>query len=280
MISYAAPLPIGNAVRVLLAPAAGATRWRLLRKASAIFTDENDAAATVIYDGSDETNILDTGSLTNGTSYFYCSFELVGATWTPSAVVSISPTTAYDLGGPDVLTLLRERIALGLAAAVAAGTLQPESGAIQVLTAPPLFEGTKWPVVSVHLQNDAPLDRAIGEEIVADKFDAIAGEWDESEGWISSVAIQIVAWAQNPDERIDLRKAIKNIVIGNLPVFDAAGMDLITLSQTDAEDFESYAAPVYQAISNFNCVAPQILSATVAPINDVTIDGIDAAEAA
>ncbi|HCE08546.1 MAG TPA: hypothetical protein DEQ40_08090 [Oxalobacteraceae bacterium] len=272
MISYAEPLPIGNAVRVLLAPATGATGWKLLRKVSGAFSGPTDPAAAVIYDGSDETNILDTGALTNGTPYYYCSFELVGAAWSASTVVSITPATLYNLGGPDTLSLVRDRLELGLRAAVAAGILTHDNGYVPVLTAPPLYENTKWPVVSVHLQNDAPMERGIGEEVVPDRFDAANADWDTSEGWLSGVTIQIIGWSLNPDERIALRKAIKNIVIGNFQVFDAAGMDLITLQQSDIEDFESYAAPVYQTCRNFNCIAPNILTSTLPPITDVTVD--------
>jgi hypothetical protein len=272
MISYAEPLPIGNAVRVLLAPATGATQWRLLRKLTDDISGPDDAGAAVIYDGSGETSILDTAALANGTPYFYADYSLVGADWIVGTPVSITPATTYGLGGPDTLTLVRDRISLGLKAAVAAGILKHDTGKIPVYTAPPLFEGTKWPVVSVHLQSDAPMERGIGEMVVSDVFDSSDAKWDSSEGWMAGVGIQIIGWCLNPDERIALRLAIKNIIIGNLPVFDAAGMDLITLSQSDIEDFDSYASPIYQTVGNFNCIAPSVVSTTTPPITDVTVD--------
>lgn len=274
MISYSAPLAIGNAIRLILAPAVGATQWRLLRKTVNTFTGETDPAAAVIYDGSQTTSLVDTQTLINGTTYYYTSFELVSGVWQATAIVSVTPATTYGLGGPDPLSVVRDRLESGLKAAVAAGVLSHDSGAIPVYTAPPLFEETRWPIVSVHLQSDAPGQRALGEDMAEDVFDAASGDWLESEGWLSQVRIQIIGWCLNPDTRIALRQVIKNVIIGNLPVFDSFGMVLVTLSQNDMEDFENYSAPVYQVMGDFGCMAPSVLSETVGPVSGVTVEAV------
>lgn len=272
------PLPIGNAIRVLMSPSQGVTEWKLLRNTTGTFTGENDANSVVLFDGNDDTSVVDVGAdlaspigLVNGTAYSYCAFEFDGEVWSASPVVAGTPQTIYGLGGPDPLSFLRNRLAAGLAAAVAAQTLTPESGSIKVLTAPPLFTETKWPVVTVHLQSDAPGVRGIGEIDAPGEFNLDDQDWTDGEGWLADVRIQIIGWSINPDERIALRQAVKNIIIGNLPVFDSVGMVQIAFSQSDVEDFESYNAPVYQTIGQFSCLAPAIVTATSQPITDVTV---------
>lgn len=138
-------------------------------------------------------------------------------------------------------------------------------------TAPPLFDETTFPVVTIHCTQDASGERAIGENMLGEQFDALADEWDISEGWLSRWDIQIIGWALNPDARIALRKVLKAIVIGNLPVFDAAGMVQVDFSQGDAEDFESFAAPVYQTMGRLTCMAPSAVVATDDPIREVDL---------
>jgi hypothetical protein len=253
---------------------------RVLRKLADTFTGYNDPNAFVVYAGL-EGFALDFESLSNGTPYFYHSYSYDGSAWTdgdPGGSSTATPAATNAETGPDPLSLVRDRLAVGLAAEVAAGNLSPQSGLIQVLTAPPLFESTSWPLVTVHLRSDAPEVRGIGELDVPDYFDPVTGSWNISEGWLAAVQLDIIGWVvANPDERIALRKAIKKILQGNLPVFDQAGMVLIQFSATDVEDFESYASPVYQTVYSFSCLAPSLTSAaTTATVADVTVTAIAA----
>lgn len=275
MIAFIAPLPIGNAVRVLLSPPQGTVKARLLRKVTDDISSHDDASAAVIYEGS-ETSIVDTTALVNGQTYFYKEFDLspLGA-WSTSASLSATPSTDYGIFGPDALSVVRDRLAAGLKAAVLAGKLTHKNGSIPCLTAPPLYENTAWPVVTVHLQSDAPEIRGIGEEVQADDFDIDTLAWDVSEGWISRVNIQIAAWALNPDERIALRQSIKAVIIANLPIFDSFGIVNVEITQSDVEDFESYNAPVYQSITNFSCLAPSVVQSSVNTVlADVVVSGV------
>lgn len=271
MIQMIQPLSVGNSLRVYLSPPAGSVEWRVLRKTSDTFTDQNDPNAFLVYEGSENT-VVDYQNLSNDTTYYYRAFYFNGTVWTASATATGVPATTYSDISIDALSIVRDRIDYGLQAEVAKGTIvPPKYGAIEVLTAPPIFEDTRWPVVTVHLQNEGPQVRAIGEMIESDLFDAIAGNWTEHEGWLASVQIAVVAYSLNPDERIELRKALRRIVVANLPVFDSAGMVQIEFSQQDTEDFQAYNAPVYFSMGTLTCLAPVRVTDQVAPITDVSL---------
>jgi hypothetical protein len=263
-------VPVGNAIRVFFVPPAGATRWRLLRKTADTFSGQDDPAAIVVYDGNDETVILDWTGLLNGTPYFYNLYSFVDPAWLASGTKSTSALATDSDASVDVLSVVRERIDLGLQVEVARGKLQHKDGRIPVLTAPPLYENTNWPVVTVHVNSDASSERGLGEIISNDVYNDDE-EWESAEGWLSRWSIGIQGWSLNPDERIALRKAIKRVVIGNLSVFDNAGMLQIDLSQQDAEEFERYSAPVYQTVGTLTCLAPSLNSDVSPAILDVEV---------
>lgn len=270
MISFAVPLPIGNAVRILWAPPVGTLRTRLLRKLTDDIADQTDANALVAFEGAD-TSFVDVQALTNGTSYFYRAFYFDGQAWTGSPSVSATPAATATVAYADPLVLVRDRLAAGLKIEVQAGRLVHDTGAIPCLTAPPAYEGVKFPIVTVHLRQDAPSVRAVGELAFPDFFDDVAGHWVAAEGWLSQTSLDVVCWALNPDERIALRQAVKKVIAGNLPVFDQAGMVQIEFSQTDVEDFESYGAPVYQTINSLSCLAPVLVTAVETVIDVVSV---------
>lgn len=263
-------VPVGNAIRVFFVPPSGATRWRLLRKTADTFSGQDDPAAIVVYDGKDEIVTLDWTGLLNGTPYFYRLYSFVDPAWIASETKSASALATDSDASVDVLSVVRERIDLGLQVEVARGKLQHKDGRIPVLTAPPLYENTNWPVVTVHVNSDASSERGLGEIISNDVYNDDE-EWESAEGWLSRWSIGIQGWSLNPDERIALRKAIKRVVIGNLSVFDDAGMVQIDLSQQDAEEFERYSAPVYQTVGTLTCLAPSLNSAPEIAIGEIQV---------
>lgn len=275
MISFASSLPIGHAVRVLLAPPAGTVRFVLLRKTSNSFTGWNDPAAGVVLD-SDQTGLgstaaVDTNGLTNGTAYFYAEFSTVDrATWIESSVVSVTPASAYETGGPDYMALIRDRIELALNASLPA-FLPNHRGKLQVLTSPPQYDNANWPVVTIHLNSDSNSDDAIGQTIAAGTYDSIGHTWLESDGWLSQFNVQVIGWSVNPDQRIQLRKLIKAAVLGNVAVFNDAGIIDMTLSISDLDDFESYSAPVHQAVATIGGIAPFTVGATEPEVTSVIV---------
>lgn len=266
MISLIQPVAAGNALRVFLQPPAGAVWWRLLRRVDDAFAGESDPDALLVYEGVDKST-LDIAQLVNGTLYYYRPYYRVGGGWVPGTTVTATPNATYEGVGEDVLSLVRERLDLGLQTELARGVLTHERGHIPVLTAPPIFEDVVWPIVTVHLSNDGPAERAVGELIGVDEFDG--HDWFEKEGWLARTQLAIMGWSLNPDERIDLRKALRRIVQANLPIFDFAGMVEIEFSQQDTEDFSSYGAPVYQVLCTFSCLSPVQVGAKVGAIEEV-----------
>jgi hypothetical protein len=270
MISLIQTLPIGNALRVFLNPPAGASQWKLLRNTVNTFTGHNDPAAAVVLDTESLRQVLDRSGLANGTTYYYKPYSLTGAVWTGHDSVAAVPEASLLDASIDALSIVRERIEMGMQAEITAGRLKHNYNRIPVLTAPPLFEDTRWPVITVHLDDDSPAEHGIGMELVPDQSDG--DDVTEFEGYLSSVRLNIVAWSLNPDERAILRKALKRVVLGNAQVFDDAGMTNIVTAFTDTEDFQSFSAPVYQSLCRLSCLAPSAVSGSIGTIDEVDVE--------
>ncbi|MFM0165764.1 hypothetical protein PQR39_35710 [Paraburkholderia sediminicola] len=274
-VNQAIPLPVGNALKVFMAPESGAVQWRLMRNTTGTFAGPTDPASMAIYTGDQSTYVVDVFALTNGVAYSYCLFStLDGENWTASDVFTGTPNAVYADQTVDVLTVIRDRMAAGLAVEVLRKTLTPTTGQIPVLNAPPAFEDTRWPMVSVHVTSDGPAERAIGEAIGSDDWDPEAGMWKEGEGWLSHAVLAVAGWSKNADERIALRKAIRRLMIANLPVFDALGMVRVDLNQSD-QDYVSgeYPAPVFTTVCSFSCLAPAYVTDEVGVFTEITVDG-------
>ncbi len=269
MINLIQALPVGNALRIYLTPITGAIQWRLLRRTDNNFVNENDPGAALIVDTTGDKVVLDTQNLVNGTLYYYRAYYYDGSTWASSASMTATSAATYESGDVDVLSVLLDRLTLGLAEEVSQSRLFPNSGKIKVVNAPPQFEDTKFPVVTVHIDQDAPGERFVGEVVADDVFTNNA--WTEAEGWLARWSLSILGWCMNPDERIALRKAIKRVLLANLPVFDGLGMDLVEFDFSDSEDLTSYPAPIYQVITKFTCLAPAYVTAVTSAISDVQL---------
>lgn len=253
------PLYIGNAIRLFLEPPAGATEWKVLRKGSNTFTGHDDGAALLAYRGADRV-IDDITGLQNEVLQFYCPFYTSdgGATWTAGAVASGTARATYEEQTTDVLDKLRERLEAGLLIEVQRGNFMTDLGYVQVYTAAPSLErDLRMPLVTLHLEDESPAERGIGESVAQDEFNAIGYDWDDSEGYIANVSVVVVGWSLNSDERIELRKAIRRIIVGNFPVFEGLGWALPSLRQQDNDAINGeFPAQIYQVISTFSCLAP------------------------
>jgi hypothetical protein len=265
MISFLQALAAGNAVSVILQPPQGALKWSVLRKTTNDIAGLSDPAATLVYTGSDK-YFVDTSGLINGLTYFYEPFYYDGKQWSAGAIASVVPQCSFEFIQTDVQTFLRDRIAAGLAAAVARQAIFPQSGAIPVLTASPVFEDVSFPVVTVHLQSDGSSERAVGEAIGADVDDETLGQF---EGWLSRYQLAIAISSLSSDERITLRNLVKSIVQANLQIFESVGMELIDLQFSDQEDFTTYNVPMFQSLGAFSCVAPASIQAAVPSIEAI-----------
>lgn len=272
MITMIQNLYVGNALRLFLEPAIGATAWRILRKGSDSFSGEADPSALLVYEG-DETVVVDSESLPNEVMAFYRPYYFVGSAWVAGPTSSGTPTASYQDYSTDVLSFMRDRIERGLLVEVQRENLSNDLGYIQVYTAPPSLErDLRFPLVTVHLDSESPGVRGIGENISGDEFDSIGFDWNESEGWLAQVQLSIVGWSLNSDERIELRKALRRIVIANLPVLDSKGIIDVSLSQQDVDAVNGeYGAPIYQVVSTFSCMAPVRVGGREEPITEVIL---------
>ncbi len=272
MISMIQNLHIGNALRLFLQPPDDAISWRVLRKAADTFTGPTDAGAIVAYEGN-EPIFTDVESLQNEQMAFYRPYYTVdGATWTAGETNYGTPTADYVDNSPDVLGMLRDRLEAGLLVECQRGNFLPELGYIQVFTAPPSLErDLRLPLVTVHLESEEPGERGIGETIGGDELDITGIGWDEDQSWLSSVQITVIGWSSNSDERIELRKALRRIIMGNLEVFASKCIQQISFSQHDIDAVNGeYPAPMYQCMNNFSCVSPVHVGGPVGVIENVT----------
>jgi len=272
MITTVQPLYAGNAVRVFVAPPAGSLVWRVLRKTTSSFSGHDDAGAFLAYQGSDVV-FLDISGLANDVLYYWAVYYTAdNVTWVAGNVVGGTPTATYQDHTTDVMSNMRERIEAGLRVECDRGHFQTELGYIQVYTAPPSIEqGLRFPLVTIHLEMEDSADRALGESISGDEFDAIGFSWEESEGWLASVRLMIIGWSLNSDERIELRKAIRRLVVANMSVFDSYGWIKPNLSQQDVDAINGeYPSPIYQVMNTFSCQAPVRVGGDVPAISTVT----------
>ena len=281
MIRYALSLPAGNAVRIGVAPPAGALQVRVLRKTENVWLpdsnsaapDDPDAFVVVDAEGADRLSVLDMRDLENGTAYFYKAFYRRGLAWSSTAVISATPLCTFETVGPDVLVLLRDRLSDGLAAMVARGILAPKEGYIPVLLSPPVADETPYPVVTLHLDSDVSGERAIGEDL-GSEFDG--AEWVETVGWLARVKVDFVVWSLNGDERSQMRRAVRGVLQANLGILESAGCTQIDLDLRHMEDMETYSAPVFEVVGSLSCVALAAVDLQVSAVRDVAVQVIQA----
>lgn len=272
------PLHVGNALRLHLQPPAGALRWRVLRRADANFAgpDQSDIdGALIVYEGN-EPVFLDTAYLINGAQAFYQAFyftTLAPAPFVASNIASGTPAATYEEKTDDPLSYIRERLELGLKVEVDRQTLTHELGYIPVFNAAPALEqDMRFPLVTVHLESDDAAERGIGETIGVDVFDAVGDMWEEAEGWLANVRITVIGWALNADARIALRRALKRLMIANLPVFAAKGWQQVEFGQQDIDSIDGeFPVPMFQVLGNFTCLAPVVVGGKVAPVHEVEV---------
>lgn len=273
-ITQIQPLHIGNAIRLFLTPPAGAVAWRVLKMGSDAFGGPDDLDSAVIAYEGDEDVIVDAKDLLNEHKVFYRPFyRMADRSWQVGTTVHATPAATYEDHSTDVLSVVRQRLEEGLLVEVQREKLIAEYGYVQVFTAPPALEqNLRFPLVTITLEDESPNYRGIGDDISGDEFDAVGFDWFDSEGWLADVRLSIIGWSLNSDERIALRKAIRRIIIANLPVFSSLGMDLVNLTMNDVDALNGeYDANIYQVMGTFTCVAPVRVGGSVEPIKQVTL---------
>jgi hypothetical protein len=274
MIQIAQAMPCGNAAALLIRPVPGASGWRLLRRTDDEFTDEDDGLVVESGDDDDAGTVVDTDNLINGTTYYYLCFCRFEDTWAASGgfhTVVPHYEDQPDFHSPDPAAFVRLRLDLGLAGELALGRISHSKGRVPVLSAPPQIDQVPLPLVTVMLESRGSEVRAVGEEIIPDIFDAGDDLWSEHEGWLDRSRLQIIVWSLNPDERKALRDAVQRVLMLNLPLFDHANFTQIDLNESEQADFQSFNAPVYQAVFDFSCLHPSIVRGRVLPIRHTEV---------
>ena len=103
MVVAVNPLPIGNALRITLAPPAGSKLWNLLRNTTGEFAGPDDPGATLVAQ-SNERVLYDAIGLANGTEYFYTAYYWDGTQFNADPIVaSGTPGANYFDDSTDAL---------------------------------------------------------------------------------------------------------------------------------------------------------------------------------
>lgn len=276
IIQYLEPLACGNAARLILKPAAGEVRWRVLRKESGDFTGHDDPAAFLVYDG-DYHSFTDSRLLVNGVTYHYAAFaKLANGEWAAPHILPCVPEANFVDVSTDAQEFVRERIDAALSTMIARGQIRISKPSIPVLSIPFYNQGTELPVVTVLFDQGGSSERALGEQVGPDVMgDGAALEY---QGWFSRVTLEISLWSLNAQERNTLRRALEAAIATNLDVFGDYGLDLFEVqSVRDTEDTSSMNSPIYQTIMQVSCQVAVAVSEEFGLIEDVVVRGINMA---
>ena len=271
-ISMIRPAYAGNAIRIYLSVPEGTERWRLLRRTDESFAGPEDPAAALVYDGDEEQwNILDDSILRNGVTYFYRLYLLKEGEWVEDGTASAESSFSAIDGGDDPQMFMRDRLDFGLNELVKAKKLTHRNGRIPVMIAPPTFDGTVFPVVVVQFSSGSSQEYSIGNDL-GSALTKDGRQWQIDEGWLSKVQLTIAAWSMNPDERIQLRRAVEFIILSNLGIFERNGMTNLEIQQSDTEDYHSYNAPMYQSITTATCLSSRYVGHTEDRIKGISLE--------
>ena len=268
LINLAQPIGCGNAVRLVVQPRSGETRWRILRNETGTFPDAFDPASFLVHDGCDRF-LTDARLLVNGVAYHYAVFgEMSPGVWSAPALTVVTPGANFKDISPDAQEIVRERIDGALQSMIQRGKLRLSKPAIPVMSIPFYQQGTDLPVVTVLYGNGSSAVRGLGE-MVAQDVQTDEG-WIGSQGWHSAVTLEIAVWSLNADERNTLRRALEAAIAANLAVFGDLGLDMVEVqSIRDIEDTQSMNAPVFQTFMQFGCQVGVVVTDDEGQIEDV-----------
>ena len=228
-ITFSQALSCGNAVRLLVEPTSGETRWRILRKESDTFVDVNDPAAFLVMDGSD-LFVTDARLLVNGIPYFYAVYgELTPGVWSVPVKVSVTPVATFEDASIDVQEIIRDRLDATLNSMIQRGRLVLSKNSISVMSIPFYQQGGELPVVTVLYASGSSVVRGLGEDVGTDYFDG--SSWVNFQGWHSAVTLEVSSWSLNAQERNSLRRALEAAIAANLDVLEDQGLNMVEVSR-------------------------------------------------
>lgn len=266
-ITYLEPISAGNAVRVYMEPPAGAQTWRVLRRTADVFTGADDDGAVLVADDSTDNVILDLKALVNGTTYFYRMYTWDGIAWTATPSAKVIPAASYQGDTVDPLKIIGSRIEAGLAVEVLRGVLMPQTGVVPVFTAPyVLSDQISFPCITLHLDNESPAERGIGDDPVGATHTGAGLGWNEYQGWLARSQINIAGVSRSSEERHQLRRALVRILQANLTVFAQLGLNQVEFTFADSEELTDKAAPLFLTGGSLTCLAHSFVASAVPEI--------------
>lgn len=267
----ARPFQFGGAVRLLWVSPSDATfdHVLILRKATASFTGPTDPGATIVHRGVGKQamefrsvflpddiaasnlyrTVLDDGNDSWNAASYYAIYAMNASESDVSAAAIVSATMPpvsvveeLDLIGilmPFLSSYLKEQIRVGIL------PVQQGITDVTVFDGPPLLDAVKFPIVSLHLDDDHPIAFAIGDDI--GYMDEAGDTVRPRRGFMSSVTIAIVGVTDNPEVRRYLYRSLKAALIAARQLLEQKGLLNMEVTGRYAEDFEHYDMALYSA---------------------------------
>lgn len=242
---------------------------KILRKTTNTISGPTDPTATLVYTGNGEQAVefrsvflpddvaesdlyrtaIDLQSPAWNTTYYYAIYAMNAAESDVSTAVVASAvipqvSTFEEL---DVIGQLLVFINSYLNQQIVTGALELPPGVtnVQVVDGPPLLDNLKFPCVALHLDEDAPVGFAVGDDV---------GHMDDSGdvevariGYMSRVAISVVGVTDNPEIRRHLYRLLKGALVAARPLLGRLGMLNMEITGHYSEDFSQYDMPLFSA---------------------------------
>jgi|GEM_PF-5603228 len=290
------PITFGGGVRVdwLNPTDAAYDHVIILRKLTNNIAGPTDPGATLVYTGPGWPNdefraiinpypvtgetryrwVMDTVGLAWATTYYYAIYAANLPETDLSAKISgkaVVPDAA-TFEEVDVIGVLMDYLPSYLARTIAQGALRvkTEVTTIPVTDGPPLLDNIAFPVVSLHLEQDATNNFGLGDRVGS------AGQTGgivTRRGYLSSQNLKIIGWAgDNPEVRRSLYRAIKAALTAGRPTLGAYGVINPSLTGAYMEDFESYDMPMFFGVFTLSYTLPTcVVVAATAPLAEIDV---------
>ena len=269
--SEARPFTYGGSVRLLWVNPTDVTYDHvvILRKSANTFTGIADPAATVVYRGTGKQaeeyrsvflpgdvatsdlyrTILDSENIGWNVTLYYAIYatNFVESDVATAQIIAAELPQVSTFEELDVIGTLLTFINSYLNQQIATGAFLLPAGVtnIEIFDGPPLLDTAKFPVVSLHLDDDHPVGFAVGDNIghMDDSGDNVIAR----RGFMSMVTIAVVGVTDNPEVRRHLFRYLKASLIAARQLLEQQGLLNMEVSGRYAEDFVNYDMPLYSA---------------------------------
>lgn len=237
MITYMTNVGTGQAIKILLEPTE--LKTRLIKNETGVFTDEN--SGILLGEWTDSGAYLD-DAVVDGQTYYYATYSFDGHKWAPENGRSIVSQATFRPVYNDPVSCVYNRLVAGFKVERDQSRIHC-ADPIDVLIAPATNETSVFPIVTLRCVSDSVDRFAIGASIIVDETEALE--------WWGKMELRIEAISTNSVQRQELRRALRNIIQGNLGIFENYGYVALEFSQTDAEDTKT-GKRTYSTVAKLN----------------------------